>query len=111
MGVKFSRKDYTLIVKVDGDLDHHEAEKVKRAIDEEYEKKNCTNIIFDFKNLAFMDSSGIGVIIGRYKKVKNNGGKVAIANVNQHLKKLIEVSGLLRIIKCYNSLEEAIKDV
>ncbi|MGB9809387.1 MAG: anti-sigma factor antagonist, partial [Caldanaerobacter sp.] len=62
-------------------------------------------------NLTFMDSSGIGVIIGRYKKVKNNGGKVAIANTSQHLKKLIEVSGLLRIIKCYNSLEEAIKDM
>ncbi|MGB9779418.1 anti-sigma F factor antagonist [Caldanaerobacter sp.] len=111
MGVKISKKDYTLIVKIDGELDHHQAESVKKTIDEEYEKKDCKNIIFDLKNLTFMDSSGIGVIIGRYKKVKNNGGKVAIANTGQHLKKLIEVSGLLRIIKCYNSLEEAIKDM
>ncbi|MEQ2129214.1 anti-sigma F factor antagonist [Caldanaerobacter subterraneus] len=111
MGAKFSKKDSTLVVKIEGELDHHEAERVKRAIDEEYEKKSCKNMIFDLKNLTFMDSSGIGVIIGRYKKVKNNGGKVAIVNANQHLKKVIEVSGLLRIIKCYNSLEEAIKDM
>lgn len=111
MGAKFSKKDSTLVVKIEGELDHHEAERVKRAIDEEYEKKSCKNMIFELKNLTFMDSSGIGVIIGRYKKVKNNGGKVAIVNANQYLKKVIEVSGLLRIIKCYNSLEEAIKDM
>lgn len=54
-----------MIAKIEGELDHHVAESIKNVIDEEYEKKSCKNLIFDFKNVNFMDSSGIGVIIGR----------------------------------------------
>lgn len=107
MGIKFSKKEDSLIAKIEGELDHHVSENIKNAINEEYVKKSCRNLIFDLKNVNFMDSSGIGVIIGRYKKVKENNGKVAIVNANKQLHKLIEVSGLLRIVKCYNDIEEA----
>ncbi|AIS52407.1 anti-sigma F factor antagonist [Thermoanaerobacter kivui] len=111
MGIKFSKKEDSLIAKIEGELDHHVSENIKNAINEEYVKKSCRNLIFDLKNVNFMDSSGIGVIIGRYKKVKENNGKVAIVNANKQLHKLIEVSGLLRIVKCYNDIEEALKDM
>ncbi|HHW56666.1 MAG TPA: anti-sigma F factor antagonist [Clostridia bacterium] len=111
MEVKFVKKGDILIAKIDGELDHHVAEKIKAIVDEEYEKKSYKNLIFDFKNVSFMDSSGIGVIIGRYKKVKENKGKVMIVNANKQLHKIIEVSGLLRIIKCYNDIEEALKEI
>jgi stage II sporulation protein AA (anti-sigma F factor antagonist) len=111
MRVKFAKKGNALIAKIEGELDHHVAESIKSVIDEEYEKKLCKNLIFDFKNVNFMDSSGIGVIIGRYKKIKENNGKVAIVNANKQLHKIIEVSGLLRIIKCYNDIEEALNEM
>ncbi|ADD02377.1 anti-sigma-factor antagonist [Thermoanaerobacter italicus Ab9] len=111
MGVKFAKRKDTLIAKIEGELDHHVAENIKNVIDEEYTKKACKNLIFDFKNVNFMDSSGIGVIIGRYKKIKENNGKVAIVSANKQLHKIIEVSGLLRIIKCYNDIEEALKEI
>lgn len=110
MNIKFKKKDNTLVVKIDGELDHHTSEKVKEVIDKEYEK-GYKNLIFDFKGLNFMDSSGIGVIIGRYKKVKENNGCTAMINVNSHLYKIIELSGLLRIIKCYDSISDILEKI
>ena len=64
------------------------------------------NIIFDFKNIRFMDSSGIGVIIGRYKKISSEGGKVSVVNVNDRVKKIFNLSGMNKIINIYDTYEE-----
>lgn len=58
-----------------------------------------------------MDSSGIGMILGRYKMAKDNDGKLAIVCANSRLLKVIELSGILRIINCYDTIEEAIKNM
>ncbi|MGB9678548.1 MAG: anti-sigma F factor antagonist [Thermoanaerobacteraceae bacterium] len=110
MDIKFTKKTNTLIVKFDGELDHHIADQLKEKIDKEY-NTGFKNLIFDLKNVNFMDSSGIGVIIGRYKKAKEKNGKVVLVNANSQLNKIIEISGLMRIIKCYNSIEEALKSM
>lgn len=110
MNIKFTKKDKTLIIKIDGELDHHISEKIKEAIDKEYEK-GYENIIFDFEDLYFMDSSGIGVIIGRYKKAKENGGSIAMVNVSTQLYKIIELSGLLKIIKCFDNIPVALDNM
>ena len=67
---------------------------------------NLINIIFDFKNIRFMDSSGIGVIIGRYKKISSEGGKVSVVNVNDRVKKIFNLSGMNKIINIYDTYEE-----
>ena len=64
------------------------------------------NIVFDFKNIRFMDSSGIGVIIGRYKKISSEGGKVSVVNVNDRVKKIFNLSGMNKIINIYDTYEE-----
>ena len=55
-------------------------------------------VIFDFENVKFMDSAGIGLIIGRYKQIKSIGGKMELINVNEKIKKIFEMSGILKII-------------
>lgn len=110
MNIKFKKKNNTLIVKIDGELDHHTSEIIKEMIDKEYEK-GYKNLVFDLKDLYFMDSSGIGVIIGRYKKVKENNGNIAMVKVNTRLYKIIELSGLLKIIKCYNDISEILEKI
>lgn len=55
-------------------------------------------VIFDFSNVSFMDSAGIGLIIGRYKLINMIGGELKIANVNTQIQKIFEMSGLLRLI-------------
>ncbi len=87
-----------LIVKIDGDIDHHVSSQIKEKVEREFEFSNTENIIFDFSNVNFMDSSGIGMIIGRYKMLQKTGGKIYITNVKPQLESIIEISGLRKII-------------
>lgn len=98
-----------LIVKINGDIDHCSSEEIRLKIDKDFERINGKDILFDFSNVDFMDSSGIGMIIGRYKNVELKGGQIAFFNISENLKRIFEISGLLKIIYCFDSKEEAIK--
>ena len=75
------------------ELDHHIANEVRDEIDDILMSKSIKNIIFNFRNINFMDSSGIGVIIGRYKKISNDGGKVMVVNQMIELRKYLIYQG------------------
>ncbi len=111
MQVKFSNKGTTLIVKVFGELDHHSTEYIKQKIDGELIKSRTKNLVFDFSNVTFMDSSGIGVIMGRFKNIQKLNGKAAIVNVNGQVKRILEMSGILKLIPVYDNLEIAINNL
>ena len=100
-----------LVVTIDGDIDHHFAEDIRNKIDQEFLSKTNKNIIFDFSRVTFMDSSGIGVIIGRYKLAKSRGGRVIIACVSSELRRIYEISGLKKIIPGFATLDEALRAV
>lgn len=93
------------------ELDHHIAGEVRENIDDILISKQVKNIIFDFKNINFMDSSGIGVIIGRYKKISSEGGKVFVVNVSPRVKKIFDLSGMNKIITIYDTYEEAVSSL
>ena len=93
------------------ELDHHITNEVRDGIDSVLNSRPIKNIIFDFKNIRFMDSSGIGVIIGRYKKIANDGGKVSVINVNARVKKIFDLSGMNKIISIYDTHEQAISSL
>ncbi len=95
-----------LIIKIDGDIDHHVSSQIKDKIEREFKLSNCANIIFDLANVKFMDSSGIGMIIGRYKALEKSGGKVFIINLNQNLESIVEISGLKKIITFGRNLDD-----
>ena len=88
------------------ELDHHIANEVRDEIDDILMSKSIKNIIFNFRNINFMDSSGIGVIIGRYEKISNDGGKVMIINANDRIKKIFNLSGMNKIIDVCDTYEE-----
>jgi len=111
MGVEIWQQSGNLLVKLSGELDHHTAEELKEVINREWEKDLTCNIIFDLENLSFMDSSGVGVIMGRYKQVSKTGGKIALCNLSPHLKKVIELSGLLKLVYLYGNVEEALREL
>lgn len=89
----------TLHLYVEGELDMKNANDLKQLIDMEIEKKGIRTVILHMEDLRFIDSSGLGVILGRYKKLLPLGGKVKIANVPPHLYKIMELSGLPKIIE------------
>jgi stage II sporulation protein AA (anti-sigma F factor antagonist) len=90
------------------ELDHHISVEVREELDAIITEHNIKNIIFDFKNMKFMDSSGIGVVIGRYKKIAKDGGKVGVINVSTQVKKIFDLSGMNKIIGVYNTYEDAV---
>ncbi|MGL6105428.1 anti-sigma F factor antagonist [Romboutsia sp.] len=110
--IKYSLEQKNLIIEFRvPELDHHISNEVREEIDNILISKAIKNIIFDFKNIIFMDSSGIGVIIGRYKKISSDGGKVSVVNVNARVKKIFDLSGMNKIIGVYDTREEAISSL
>lgn len=91
----------TLLLRLDGELDMHTAAMVRQAIDLEIEKRGIRTVILNLQDVRFVDSSGLGVIIGRYKKLLPLGGKLKITNVPPHIFKIMELSGLPKIISFY----------
>ena len=83
MKFELAKSGNLLIVRVAGELDHHFADEIRMRIDAEIMKPPVTNILFDFNNLSFMDSSGIGMIMGRYKKLKRWAEKPGLYAITQ----------------------------
>jgi stage II sporulation protein AA (anti-sigma F factor antagonist) len=109
--ISFQITNRTLIAKIEGELDHHTSIEIREKIDREINRNQIKNLIFDFENLNFMDSSGIGVIIGRYKYIQKLNGKVSIANLNLHVQRIITVSGLHKIVPIFDNVQDALKEM
>jgi len=108
MYLKFDKKDDKLIVLLTGELDHHSAEEVRAKIDDRLDRDNINKLVMNFSGVTFMDSSGIGGVIGRYKKLLGKNGEICVVEVKDRVKKVFELSGMFKIIKSYNTLEEAL---
>jgi len=87
-----------LLVELNEELDHHAQEKIRKRVDYEVQRFMPKKLVFDFKSVSFMDSAGIGFLIGRYKKVRIYGGQVEIMNVSEKIKKIFSMSGILKIM-------------
>ncbi|MFX0548014.1 anti-sigma F factor antagonist [Hathewaya histolytica] len=109
MYLEFENLEDKLVVHMRGELDHHSAEEVRNKIDDRLDRDSITKLIMDFNGITFMDSSGIGVVIGRYKKLNMKNGDIAVIRVNNPVNKVFELSGMYKIIKNYGTLEDALK--
>lgn len=90
-----------LWINVPKELDHHSCIEIRENADSIMLKENIKEIVFDFSNTDFMDSSGIGVIVGRYKNMKCFGGRVSAINLKERIKKIFLLSGLTKMITIY----------
>ena len=98
MQTKFYEKDKLLLVKMTEESDDNSVQKIRRRVDYEIERHMPKRVVFDFNSVTFMDSAGIGFIIGRYKFVSMLGGKLELANLTQSVRKIFEMSGILKLI-------------
>ena len=98
-----------LVVYVTDDLDHHAVLQLREYSDRLIEAGNIRHIIFDFTDVGFMDSSGIGLIMGRYKKVMFLGGRAAVTNVGDVVNRIFTLSGLYQIIERYDTVADALQ--
>ncbi len=98
MATSYEIQGNTLWVSLDGELDHHLARQVKKKCQLMMLAQPIQNIGFDFLKTDFMDSSGVGMIMGRYQEVSAIGGKILIKNVNANIDRIMSISGLYKII-------------
>ena len=114
MGIGFFRYEYDLFreddtmvdvtyengvvtAKLYGEIDHHLAPKLRSEIDMKCESTRPARLILDFGRVGFMDSSGIGLVMGRYRMIALLGGRLEVVNVPQSLRKIFTLSGLDRL--------------
>ncbi len=101
--------DRNLIIRVGKEVDHFTAEKIRKEFEEQFTKGNVKNVIFDLSNVEFMDSSGIGMIMGRYMKVRYIGGKVSVTGVPDNIDKVLRMSGVYKVAAKYDNIFQAIR--
>ena len=107
MEIKVNKDKQLLIAKPSGDIDHHSVKRIRSEIDRGIERSGARNVAFDFERVGFMDSAGIGMILGRYKKVSALGGKVYIFNASKAASRIIAISGLGNIARICGDWGEA----
>lgn len=95
---EFDEMDNCLYIQITEEIDHHTTEKIRRKMDNEITRFMPRKVVFDFSKVSFMDSAGIGLLIGRYKLVKMLGGITEITNTSKSVEKVLEMSGIVRII-------------
>lgn len=96
---EFQKDTKEMYVKFEGEIDHHTCQVMKKELDYEIQKVMPRKLIFDFKNVKFMDSSGIGLLIGRYKTLLRIGAKAEIINATKEAKRILDMSGIFKIMQ------------
>jgi stage II sporulation protein AA (anti-sigma F factor antagonist) len=111
MSANIEHNQNAIIVRLSGELDHHNADRVRSLIEQAMMKEQVKHVVMDLQKLTFMDSSGIGVILGRYKQVKARGGKMIICHANRTVNRLLELSGLFKIIESHDDENRALSSL
>ena len=97
MSVTFEKSDNTLTAFLSGEIDHHTAAAFRDSIDSEAEAMKPQLLVLDFGGIGFMDSSGVGLIMGRYKNATAYGGEVRVSNAPPMIERMIRLAGVGRL--------------
>ncbi|MEN6349313.1 MAG: anti-sigma F factor antagonist [Syntrophomonas sp.] len=98
----------TLVVKIKGELDMLVAEQMRQAIDRSLEENNIKNLIFNLEKVTFIDSSGLGVLIGRYKKMSASDGRMYIVGAGPTVEKILFFSGINKLVPMFRTEQDII---
>ena len=110
MGLEIDMKtiEDILCIRLQGELDHHTAEDLKNKASQLIETGGIRHIILNLGELSFMDSSGLGVILGRYKQIQQFEGEMIVCAISTSVHRLFEMSGMFKILRLEPSEEAAI---
>ena len=99
MSVSIVVKGEVVTAFLSGEIDHHTAAELRTTIDDAVMENKPTLLVLDFKNVSFMDSSGIGLVMGRYKAISELEGELAIVNTSPGIGKVMRLAGMERLAK------------
>jgi stage II sporulation protein AA (anti-sigma F factor antagonist) len=98
----------TLLVRIQGEMDMLVAEKLRKEIDRKLESKKICNLVINLERVSFIDSSGLGVIIGRYKKISALSGRMYIVGARPAVQKILMFAGINKLVSMYNNEQDII---
>ena len=102
MQVRIDKKEQTLIAYLSGDIDHHTAKPIREEIDREINDFSPSLLVLDFGDVSFMDSSGIGLVMGRFRLMQSLKGEIRITNTPLYISKVMRISGIEKLAKISN---------
>ncbi len=105
---RYEAKGQVLVIHMPKELDHHNCRNLRYETDLLLEENYITKIVFDFSKTVFMDSSGIGILLNRYKQMERSGGKTAIYGARAQILRVLAVGGIGKLVPQYDSKEAAI---
>lgn len=111
MAIEMENKRFRdlLVVRLAGELDHHSVEEVRQEINNILDKGYIKHILFNLQELHFMDSAGLGMVLGRYKALSAMGGTLSICGAKPQVQKLFQLSGIDKIARMYETEDEALR--
>ena len=98
MSIKITSTPVRITIEISGEIDHHNAAVFRIEADEAIQALLAPNVRFDFGEVTFMDSSGIGFILGRYKIVESYGGNIEVINLSQRNYSMMQLAGLEKLV-------------
>lgn len=96
---EFKVIDHCLMIRLPEEIDHHKSAYICAKADNYILNDEVNNVVFDFEDTRFMDSSGIGIILGRYKKISCFGGKVYAIHADRQIRRILMISGLSKLVE------------
>lgn len=96
----------TLTIHLPSEIDHHSSEQIRTEADRLIQRRNIRCILFDFEDTVFMDSSGVGMILGRYKMMRFMGGTVLAIKVGERMRRILTLSGIYKVIDIYEGMPQ-----
>lgn len=108
--MEFRAVDQSLVVKLWGDLDLQTADGVRRALEGALEQSKAKDLYLDLSHVTFIDSSGLGMLLGRYKRVMRAGGVMGLINPLPVVRPILELSGLLKLMPVYETEPSILKE-
>ena len=106
-GFEVARGDGVLVLTLHGEIDHHSAVQIRTAIDELLYQEHPKKTVLDLSHIEFMDSSGLGLIMGRYSLMQKLGGELTLRNPHERIVQIFTMAGLQRMVKIEDSEEKA----
>jgi stage II sporulation protein AA (anti-sigma F factor antagonist) len=94
MPVNLTQTEENMTAYLIGDIDHHSAKGMREEIDGAVERGRPGELILDFRDVTFMDSSGIGLVMGRYSLMQEHGGVLKVENQSSHIRRVMKLAGL-----------------
>ncbi len=99
----------SLIIRLGGELDVKSAPEFREATEAALDRHSSNHLILNLENVSFVDSSGLGAILGRYRRLQQGGGRMSLVAPAPNVRRVMELSGLFKIMPVFRAEERALE--